>query len=109
MKYEKLFVSIRAEKKIDKHELIFLMTGGVGLQNNIPNPVPDWLLDKSWDEICRLDELSSYKGIEHMSIFTYQYYIIINIKNLLFGLSTVQYNFLAFFKLKARGKIKFKL
>lgn len=52
----------RAEKKIDKHELIFLLTGGVGLQNNVPNPVPDWLLDKSWDEICRLNELSSYKG-----------------------------------------------
>jgi len=52
-----------SKKKIDKQELMFLSTGGVGLKNNIPNPAPDWLLNKSWDEICRLDELKSYKGI----------------------------------------------
>lgn len=52
-----------AEKKIDKQELMFLLTGGVGLKNNIPNPASNWLLNKSWDEICRLDELESYKGI----------------------------------------------
>ncbi|VVC38423.1 Dynein heavy chain, coiled coil stalk,P-loop containing nucleoside triphosphate hydrolase,Dynein heavy [Cinara cedri] len=53
-----------AEKKIDKEELMFLLTGGVGLKNSIPNPVPDWLLDKSWDEMCRLNELKTYHGIK---------------------------------------------
>lgn len=53
----------RTEKKIDKQELIFLMTGGVGVENNIPNPGLDWLLDKNWDEICRLNELNAFNGI----------------------------------------------
>lgn len=51
-----------AEEKIIKQELMFLLTGGVGLKNNVPNPGPDWLLDKNWDEICRLDELHAFKG-----------------------------------------------
>lgn len=59
----KYLLLFRAEKKIDKSELMFLLTGGVGLQNNIPNPGPNWLLDKSWDEICRLDDLNTYRGI----------------------------------------------
>lgn len=58
-----------AEKRIDKQELTFLLTGGVGLKNNIPNPAPDWLLNKSWDEICRLDELKSYKGSYSVRVF----------------------------------------
>lgn len=62
--YELLFILFyyRAEKKIEKQELMFLLTGGVGLENNIPNPDPEWLHDKSWDEICRLNELNSYIG-----------------------------------------------
>lgn len=52
-----------AENKIDKQELIFLMTGGVSIKNNIPNPGPNWLLNKSWDEICCLDELIAYNGL----------------------------------------------
>lgn len=51
-----------AEKKIDKQELIFLMTDVIGMENNVPNPGHDWFHDKSWDEICRLDELNAYHG-----------------------------------------------
>uniref|UniRef100_A0A2S2QQU5 Dynein heavy chain 7, axonemal n=1 Tax=Sipha flava TaxID=143950 RepID=A0A2S2QQU5_9HEMI len=54
-----------SEKKIDKQELMFLMTGGVGLKNNIPNPASNWLQDKNWDELCRLDELNTFKGIKN--------------------------------------------
>lgn len=41
---------------------MFLMTGGLGLKNSIPNPGSNWLSDKCWDEICRLDELNAYNG-----------------------------------------------
>lgn len=44
---------------------MFLVTGGVGLKENIPNPVSNWLPDKNWDEICRLDELNAFTGERH--------------------------------------------
>ena len=47
---------------------MFLLTGGVGLENKLKNPAIEWLIDKSWDEICRLNELTSFKGFrEHFS------------------------------------------
>lgn len=41
---------------------MFLRTDGAGLKNTIPNPGADWFLDKSWNEMCRLDELNAYNG-----------------------------------------------
>lgn len=63
-------VKYSAENKIDKQELSFLITGGVGLKNNVPNPGPSWLLDKSWDEICRLNDLNTFNGA-HFILFIY--------------------------------------
>ena len=40
---------------------MFFLTGGVGLENKIPNPDPSWLSDKSWDEICRMCEFDAFK------------------------------------------------
>jgi len=43
---------------------MFFLTGGVGLENKEENPASDWLSDKSWDELCRLDRLSqTFEGI----------------------------------------------
>uniref|UniRef100_A0A8C4T2P1 Dynein axonemal heavy chain 12 n=1 Tax=Erpetoichthys calabaricus TaxID=27687 RepID=A0A8C4T2P1_ERPCA len=57
---------LMARNEIDYQEFMFLLTGGVGLQNNLSNPDPSWLLDKSWDEICRASDLPSFKGLrEH--------------------------------------------
>uniref|UniRef100_A0A6Q2WX96 Dynein axonemal heavy chain 12 n=1 Tax=Esox lucius TaxID=8010 RepID=A0A6Q2WX96_ESOLU len=46
-----------AKKEIEYGDFMFLLTGGVGLQNNVHNPDPTWLQDKSWDEICRASHL----------------------------------------------------
>jgi hypothetical protein len=48
--------------KLDKGEFMFFLTGGVHLQSDIPNPVPSWVSEKMWDEICHLDSLPSFSG-----------------------------------------------
>ncbi|XP_075883238.1 dynein axonemal heavy chain 12 isoform X2 [Nelusetta ayraudi] len=52
-----------AKGEIEYGDFMFLLTGGVGLQNTVPNPQPSWLQEKSWDEICRANELPGMNGI----------------------------------------------
>ncbi|GAB1601341.1 dynein heavy chain 12, axonemal-like isoform X2 [Argonauta hians] len=51
-----------AKDELDYAELMFLLTGGIGLENNLLNPDKSWLSEKSWDEICRLTEMRAFKG-----------------------------------------------
>ena len=51
----------RLKKEIDQAEWMFFLTGGVGIDSNIPaNPAPSWLQEKSWTEIYRLSNLPAY-------------------------------------------------
>lgn len=54
---------LSTEKKIDKQELMFLVSGSIGINNVIPNPASNWFPDKNWDELCCLDGLNAYRGI----------------------------------------------
>ncbi|CAL8109272.1 unnamed protein product [Orchesella dallaii] len=47
-----------SQHKVMMDEYKFLLTGGVGLQNEVANPAKAWLSDKSWDELCRMIDTS---------------------------------------------------
>ncbi|XP_043503405.1 dynein axonemal heavy chain 12-like [Polistes fuscatus] len=49
-----------ASNQIDKQEFLFFLSGGMALKKVTQNPAPDWLSDKSWAEIDRIDTLPSF-------------------------------------------------
>jgi dynein heavy chain len=53
---------LKSKDELTSEELMFFLTGGVGLENTKPNPAKAWLIEKSWDEICRMAELSAFTG-----------------------------------------------
>ncbi|EDV24937.1 uncharacterized protein TRIADDRAFT_25541, partial [Trichoplax adhaerens] len=53
---------LTARSEMDSDEFMFFLTGGVGLENKLQNPAPQWLPDRAWDEICRMSELQSLQS-----------------------------------------------
>ncbi|XP_046961667.1 dynein axonemal heavy chain 12 [Vanessa cardui] len=55
--------------EMDHDEYIFLITGGIAVENLLKKPV-DWLPDKGWDEICRLNDLPMFKSFKDSFVHT---------------------------------------
>ncbi|KAK0049220.1 dynein heavy chain 3 axonemal-like isoform X1 [Biomphalaria pfeifferi] len=55
---------MKGQGKVDENVWRFLLTGGVALDNPLPNPAPAWLSDKAWSEIVRASSLPSLKGLK---------------------------------------------
>lgn len=51
---------LNKQGKMTIAQWMFLLTGGVGLENPHKNPT-SWLPAKSWDELCRLDAIPRFK------------------------------------------------
>ena len=62
---------------------MFFLTGGVGLENKLPNPAPSWLPDKAWDEVCRMSDLPGYTGFRKDFQGTYEHWGYLQSKRLL--------------------------
>ncbi|XP_018571400.1 dynein heavy chain 12, axonemal [Anoplophora glabripennis] len=56
------------QQRMDEQEFMFLLTGGVAVENLIRNPCSSWLPHNAWDEICRVDDLKSFNNFS--KIFT---------------------------------------
>ncbi|XP_059139620.1 dynein axonemal heavy chain 3-like isoform X2 [Physella acuta] len=54
---------MKGEGKVDENAWRFLLTGGVALENLLPNPAPTWLSDKAWSEIVRASKLPNLHGL----------------------------------------------
>lgn len=61
--YENINIFSRSKNEIKKNEFKFFLTGGIGLENTISKPA-SWLLDKSWDELCRLSDIKAFNGLK---------------------------------------------
>jgi len=49
--------------EVDGSEWLFLLTGGVAMDNPHKNPAGEWLSEKGWGEVCRLTGLQAFKGL----------------------------------------------
>eukprot|EP00056_Hartaetosiga_gracilis_P013585 m.226506 g.226506 ORF g.226506 m.226506 type:complete len:4004 (+) comp13864_c0_seq2:104-12115(+) len=60
---------LKSRKQLEQEELMFFLTGGVGLENTRNNPDESWISKKMWDEICRMSELPAFKKMKFLEDF----------------------------------------
>lgn len=53
---------METHNELNKNEYVFFLTGGVNVENPVPNPA-SWLPGKTWDELCRLKDIPNFEGI----------------------------------------------
>ena len=51
--------------ELDPSEFRFFLTGGISLGGEQAPCPADWLSDKSWGEIIRLNDLKAFKGFQN--------------------------------------------
>ncbi|XP_025270954.1 dynein heavy chain 7, axonemal [Camponotus floridanus] len=54
---------LNKQGQLSMAQWMFLLTGGIGLENPFANPT-EWLPARSWDELCRLDDVPGFAGIK---------------------------------------------
>lgn len=68
-----LSVNLRNKRgELSLSQWMFFLTGGVGLENPFPNPTK-WLPMRSWDELCRLNEIQGFLVIHLQMYFIRRY------------------------------------
>lgn len=59
-------MAINLSEEIKMEEWVFFLTGGNSLENPFKNYI-SWLPDKSWDELCKLDKLSTFEVFDRQT------------------------------------------
>eukprot|EP00798_Chlamydomonas_sp_ICE-L_P012762 gene12762-16013_t len=54
---------LESKGQIDSEEWMFLLTGGLGTTPDKTNPASDWLVDRGWKEMLRLDNIPAFSGL----------------------------------------------
>ncbi|KAF3425902.1 hypothetical protein E2986_08048 [Frieseomelitta varia] len=55
---------LNKQGQLSMPQWMFLLTGSVGLENPFVNPT-EWLPPKSWDELCRLNDIPEFEGFKN--------------------------------------------
>lgn len=58
---------------MDQAELMFFLTGGVGLENTRKNPDSSWISSKIWDELCRMNDLHAFRDLGFLQVIQQSY------------------------------------
>jgi len=70
---------MQGEDRLDGADSRFLMTGPTGdVKNGLPNPAPEWISEKCWNEVLTVDLLPSMRGFaesftKHVQEFQHLY------------------------------------